>query len=389
MSRYHSYLSSAVAIIENYKGAEPFVHFIKKQFALNKKFGSRDRKTISSICYAYFRAVHVLKKEEVSVKIISAVFLCEHQASLLLAELNPDFNEKIAWPVAEKLNYLGIKSASIFPFAAALSSEIDNDKFALSFLRQPLLYLRLRPDRQKIAISKLREAGLYFELIGDDCIVLQNATSLDAILRINRDAVVQDYNSQRVFDSLENLSSFLSKEKKVTVWDCCAASGGKSILLYDRMQGNLKLTVSDIRKSILYNLQQRLQQAGVPVYHTFAADLQQQHKDESLEPFDVIICDVPCTGSGTWSRTPEQLVFFTKEVIGDYAQRQTAIVGNAARYLKAGGILFYITCSVFKGENEDIVEMVQKNYSLTLLQQHYLKGYEMQADTLFVAVLTK
>ena len=127
----------------------------------------------------------------------------------------------------------------------------------------------------------------------------------------------------------------------------------------------------------------------VPVYKTFAADLLQGIPADSEENFDIIICDVPCTGSGTWSRTPEQLAFFKLPSIDDYASRQQVIAGNAISLLKKGGLFFYITCSVFKKENETNVAFLQKKHGVELLQQQYLKGYEMQADTLFVAVLKK
>jgi len=55
MSRYFSYLNSTKGILSAYNGEEPFASFIKKYFAVHKKFGSRDRKQISHLCYCYFR----------------------------------------------------------------------------------------------------------------------------------------------------------------------------------------------------------------------------------------------------------------------------------------------------------------------------------------------
>lgn len=389
MSRFHSYLSSASIIVKSYDGVEPFVHFIKKHFAANKKYGSRDRKIIASLCYSYFRTVHALHDETTEQKIIKGYFLCESKSNLLLDELYPDLNEKIECSLIEKCHFLNMDSSAIFPFLSELSDDINHDAFTYSFLRQPLLFLRLRPGKKNTVLAKLNTAAVKFDLLKEDCVALENATSLDKVLRLNKEAVVQDFNSQRVFDFPENIFQFSSKEKKVSVWDCCAASGGKSILMYDKMQGNIQLTVSDIRKNILHNLQQRLQEAVVPVYKTFAADLAKAVPEDKEDVFDMIICDVPCTGSGTWSRTPEQLAFFKTGSIDEYASRQKKIAGNAAMFLKNGGLMFYVTCSVFKKENEAVVEILQKEHSLQLLHMQYLKGYHMQADTLFVAVLTK
>ena len=100
----------------------------------------------------------------------------------------------------------------------------------------------------------------------------------------------------------------------------------------------------------------------------------------------MIILDAPCTGSGAWSRTPEQLYYFKKEKIDHYATLQKNIARNVITYLKSGGSLVYITCSVFKEENEDITEYIEKELKLKLVKIQLLKGYDKNADSLFIAV---
>ena len=177
--------------------------------------------------------------------------------------------------------------------------------------------------------------------------------------------------------------------KLIDAWDACAASGGKSILLYDILKGKVKLTVTDIREGILQNCNKRLQQAGINIYQSFVADVAQNKPLNFSDNFDIIICDVPCSGSGTWSRTPEQLAFFKPEKINEYVQLQQKISLHATEYLKADGLFFYITCSVFKKENEENVEVILKETKLRLLKSEYIKGYSKKADTLFVAVFKK
>ncbi len=388
MSRYFSYISSAVVILETYTGEEPFVHFARKKFAANKKFGSRDRKTISSLCYSYFRTAHLFAGDTPEEKILKSLFLCESENNPVLAALKPEWNGMVTLPKADKLSYLSADALKLFPFSAELGSGINPGTFALSFLTQPLLYLRIRPGKNQKVIAALDTAGIPYRSMGENCLALSNATSLELVLRLNKDVVVQDFNSQKVFLALENEDILDRKSRGVEVWDCCAASGGKSLLLYDTLQGNMKLTASDIRSSILANLKTRLQQAGVPLYKTFVADLAVS-VPAGVGSFDIVICDVPCTGSGTWSRTPEQLAFFKKENIAAYSQKQEKIAANASALLGKAGLFFYITCSVFRQENEDVVAYLQETCALDLVSTQYLEGYEMQADTMFVAVFTK
>jgi 16S rRNA (cytosine967-C5)-methyltransferase len=58
--------------------------------------------------------------------------------------------------------------------------------------------------------------------------------------------------------------------------------------------------------------------------------------------FDLVICDAPCSGSGTWSRTPEQLYFFNEKKISEYSILQKNIVGNALKSLKKDGYFLYM-----------------------------------------------
>ena len=103
------------------------------------------------------------------------------------------------------------------------------------------------------------------------------------------------------------------------------------------------------------------------------------------EKFSIIICDVPCSGSGTWSRTPEQYFSFDKLQLQQFVEKQKNIVVNTLPHLAKDGWFVYITCSVFKAENEDMVDFIQQHFSCQLLEMKYLKGYDKNADTLFVA----
>lgn len=390
MSRYYSYINSAREIIAAYTGTEPFASHLKKQFAANKKFGSKDRKQITQLCYCYFRLGKSLQDVPVEEKLLAGLFLSSRSSNDLLQHLKPEWNDVIEMQLEKKLKLFNavVDASSIFSFVNELSDGIDADEFAFSHLQQPDLFLRIRPGRKDTVLHQLRASGINFELIGDATLALPNSTKIEDIIMLNKDAVVQDFSSQKVGEFLENLRSKIENQKW-NVWDCCAASGGKSIMAKDIL-GDIDLTVSDVRESILVNLKNRFQEAGIKDYKSFVRDLSLHSPlNTHHSPFDLIIADVPCSGSGTWGRTPEQLSFFQPTAIETYSSLQKKIVANTVKQLKPGGHFLYITCSVFKGENERNVEWMQEELKLQLLKQEVIKGYADKADTMFAALLIR
>jgi len=386
MSRHHSHLASAATVLETLMPGEPLMHHLKKFFSGNKKYGSKDRKMITEICYNFFRVGKALDHLDTETKTLYALFLCTNKKNELLAALRPDLDDKITLPLRKKLGLLELKAEDIFWPAEELSDEINREDFSISLLKQPLLYLRVRPGKEIKVQEKLTEAKITFEEVSTSCLALSPASKITEVVKLNKEAVVQDRSSQLVFDYLKREEIFLSKD--VTVWDCCAASGGKSILLFDILHGHLRLTVSDVRENIMHNLRNRFEDAGIKNYDSFVADLTQKNA-VTKKQYELIVCDAPCSGSGTWSRTPEQLAFFALTDIDKYAEMQKAIASTALECLQKDGLFFYITCSVFKKENEDVVEFLKSKFDLQVMQAEYIKGYNLEADTMFVAVLKK
>ncbi len=391
MSRYHSYINSAKEIITSYKGNEPFASFAKKQFSANKKFGSKDRKQISHLCYCWFRLGKLFETVAMEERMLIALFLCSSEGNDILLNLKPEWNEKASLTVDAKLSVVNYPydPEQGFPFTEALSNEIDTNAFALSHLIQPDLYLRMRPGQQEKLMSKLQAAGISFAQVNDTCIAVPNSTKVEEVIVLNKEAVVQDYSSQRVGEFLDSArNSFPNPSTPLRVWDCCAASGGKAMMVYDLMP-NIELTVSDIRNSILTNLQARFEEAGIKKYNSFVADLSDASFVSHHSLYDLIITDVPCSGSGTWGRTPEQLHFFNAKKIEEYASLQKKIVTNIIPYIKKDGFLLYITCSVFEKENEGVVHFIKENAEMKLIEMKLLKGYDVKADTMFAALFKK
>lgn len=385
-SRFYSHLNSAVRLCSTYDGLVPIAVYLKKYFSGNKKFGSKDRKQISHLFYCFFRLGKLILNSSTEEKVLVGLFLCSTESNELLAALKPNWNEKVGLSFDQKISFLNLSISfnDIFPWKEELSEDIDFEKYAESFLVQPDLFIRIRPGCNEKIIAKLDELKVKYELIPPFTVRLPNSFKIDQHFDLDKDVVIQDYNSQQTSRLIGDGISKLNSE--ITFWDCCAASGGKSIMSFD-VNSKINITVSDVRKSILENLKQRFRVAEIVDYHSFVSDLTKPPKSTDKK-YNFILADVPCTGSGTWSRTPEQLYYFEKDKIEYFASLQRKIVSNAAAQLATEGYFLYSTCSIFKEENEQIAKFIQEKFNLQLVKTEFLKGYEIKADTLFTALFT-
>jgi 16S rRNA (cytosine967-C5)-methyltransferase len=331
MTHQNQHQEVAQKLITVYQGPEPLAAYLKKYFAANKKHGSRDRKSISAFCYAHFREMH-----------------------------------------------------ANFPLQEAISKEIDIPTFIHSHTIQPLLFIRIRPWQKEKVVAALQAASIDYTEINEHCFAFSNTTSLQNVLALNKEAVIQDLNSQALAELLSHVPT--SMEMPIQVWDACAASGGKTILMFDTMQ-NIRMHVSDVRESILFNADKRLQEAGIRPASVQVIDLTEAF--DIKKPFDFVFADLPCSGSGTWGRTPEQIAFFKKENLTMYTQLQSKIIANILPTVKLEGHLLIATCSVYAAENEAHIAAILAQGQFELIEQKYFKGYTQQADTLFGAILKR
>lgn len=369
----------------------PFSIFIKQFFAKEKKYGSKDRKQIASLCYNYFRAGLALNKNITAENLLAAFFIVLNKPADLIKELKPEWHGSEIKTVEEKSKLLPFlfNLKEVFPFVSSLNCHTNIDLLCHSILQQPYVFARIRPQHKKQTVEKIRTGAVEYTFLNNEsCVQFLPGTNIEKFLLPDKEVSIQDYNSQLVLDYIKQ-SSFVASREEIKVWDCCAASGGKSILLYDLLNGNIRLTVSDIRQSIITNLQHRFKNAGIKNYKSLVADISNPEAKLSFDKYDIIICDAPCTGSGTWARTPEQLYFFNPASIDEFATKQKRIAANAIKHLNNNGLFFYITCSVFEKENEGVAEYISKEEGIELLEIKNLFGYGMKADSMFVAVLRK
>ncbi|RVT99813.1 RsmB/NOP family class I SAM-dependent RNA methyltransferase [Mucilaginibacter limnophilus] len=379
-------LKTFTRILDEYPADTPLGKFLPGFYRQNKQMGSTDRKVAGRLVYNYFRLGRALPDLPAEERLLVAEFLCNTQTNSFLQHFKPEWAACINFSIKEKIAmikaaYPDFKLNDVFPWHAELSADIDKQKFLESFFMQPDLYIRVIKGYEQQVKAGLNKAEIPFKDEGNNCLSMPNGTRLENIFPKQHFFEVQDYSSQQT-------AKYFRPEKWDKWWDACAASGGKSLLLH-QIEPNIKLVVSDVRESILANLDERFQQAGLMKYQKKILDLTQNPEQEMHDyAFDGIILDAPCSGSGTWGRTPEMISQFNPQRIAFFQRLQQSIAANVVKYLKPGKPLIYITCSVFKAENEEMFDFLTSELGLKLEEQKVLKGYERKADTMFVARLT-
>lgn len=366
-------------------GVLPLARFLSGYFKENRQMGSKDRRAVSNYLYRYYRLGQSVPHLDRLQRLVLAEFLCTED-SLLVAAENPTLHKQMHLSLEEKVELaaemFSFKMDAVFPWPTLVSDRLDRRAFAQQFLVQPDLYIRIRRGREKEVKNLLDKHELRWRDVGGQALALANGTSLNHIPGLKGLVEVQDWSSQR---SLEDVVAQAGEKW----WDACSGAGGKSLLLWDTYPG-VELLVSDVRTSILKNLQQRFKVAGVDNFRAKRIDLTQDISAVmGQEAFDGILLDVPCTGSGTWGRTPEMLTAFDAAAIPAFTAVQRNMAGRVIDYLRPGGQLVYITCSVFQEENEAVVDHLLHAHPMTLFSVDYKIGYLDRADTLFVAILQK
>ncbi len=388
--RSEQQLRSFMRVLEKYPEDKPLTKFLPEFFKRNKQMGSNDRRSASRLLYNYYRLGRAASDRSIEQRLFLAEFLCTAVDNPFLQHFRPDLNDKIYLPLEEKIAYAELNErfnlTEVFPFSEHLSEGVNPTLFLRSLFIQPDLYIRVHPKADEWVVSSLHEASIVFKQIGERTLALPNGINLSKLLPDSsfpfKPYEIQDLSSQQTL-------KYFKPRRYEHWWDACAASGGKSLLLFSE-QPDIKLVVSDIRESVLDNLDERFIGAGLRTYQKKLIDLT-QNADQVFHhyEFDGIILDAPCSGSGTWGRTPEMISQFVEHKIKGFQNLQKTIASNVLKYLKPGKPLIYITCSVFREENEEVVNFLVSEHGLILEAQDLIKGYEHKADTMFVARLIK
>jgi 16S rRNA (cytosine967-C5)-methyltransferase len=395
MSVIFNHAQWAVKAVETYRHPEPLSLHLKRFFRRHKFMGSKDRRVIRDMVYGYFRLGRTLRSENKAKDILCSFFVLTGNAeafSAISIKTEPD-KLQIAKDPWKRLKMIcpNWHADSLIDFLPQISSLIEIASYRKYILNQPLLFI----TADKTKLMELKKLVPESKEVKDfpDAIELPNSFYLDSLSPLLRHGLqVQDLSSQ--WACLK-----INLKPGDIVWDCCSGSGGKTLSLY-RQQPTASFFVSDSRQNILFNLRNRFSEMGLLKYHLALTDLTKEQfairftdttEKESLinqESFDVILIDAPCSGSGTWGRNPENLPYFKPESLKHLNKMQLMICQNAIPFLKKGGRLYYITCSVFAEENERMVEKIEKT-DMRHQWHQYFNGANHNSDFSFISCFVK
>ncbi len=158
----------------------------------------------------------------------------------------------------------------------------------------------------------------------------------------------------------------LNPAPKSRVLDACAGAGGKTMHIADLQNDSGHIVSADIDLKKLKELNKRAARAGFNSINTFlwqtnpgkkaSSKQKEQYNKLFNRPFDYVLVDAPCSGSGTVRRSPMQKWRLNEKLIQKHSRKQFELLSKYSEYVRPGGILVYATCSILPQENNYVID---------------------------------
>ncbi|MFD0857952.1 RsmB/NOP family class I SAM-dependent RNA methyltransferase [Roseovarius aquimarinus] len=249
--------------------------------------------------------------------------------------------EKAAGARPEGMDALDLPDWLWPEFEVSLGGDAAGAAEALRHRAPIMLRACLRRASRDEAIAALAQDDIHSEAhpIAKTAIIVTEGARRVAQSAAFREGLVelQDGSGQAAMEGID-----LSGARSVL--DYCAGGGGKALALAAR--SDAQVFAHDIDPARMRDLPARAARAGAAVTLLETSDLR------ANSPFSVVLCDAPCSGSGTWRRTPEAKWTLTPERLAELTRMQSGILDDASELVAPGGLLVYATCSVLAAENE-------------------------------------
>ena len=299
--------------------------------------------------------------------------------------------EKIMLPKKEEdpVKYLSVKYSYekwiVELWLESYDFEVVEELLRLGNGRPPVTIRvnRMKGDRATCK-DKLENLGYQVSLCenADTGLYVKGERLLDTDMYKNGEFSVQDEASQMVAIELE-------PEVSQVVCDVCAAPGGKSLSVAERMKNTGRVISQDIYEKKTEEIARQAERLGLSNVEVSVWD-GTVLREELVEKCDRVIADVPCSGLGVIRRKPEIKYNKNFEEVMNLPKLQLEILQNASRYLKAGGQMVYSTCTINAKENEDVVKaFIDINNNFRVVKSHQFLPNVDNSDGFYICVLKK
>jgi 16S rRNA (cytosine967-C5)-methyltransferase len=381
-------LRIAESILAEYDFRQPFHLWLKDVFRKHPQFGSKDRKFYKEAFYSYWRLGNWGKTLSLSQKLAFGLLRTNSNLEGLTPVVQSYFPNKTgAFSFHDVCDLLSEEWSPYSHFSHLLSQNFGIAELNNWFGKAAPVWLKTWPQKRDDLLLFLNRQQISYQE-PYPCSFSINSGNIDLAVSQGL-CIIQDIGSQQCLQEKDFQNAEL-------IWDACCGAGGKSISIVN-LAPKATLYISDIRSKMVDNAIERFNQlhwalpiSGVNDISSPQSSITFNEKMRIPKPvFDVVVCDVPCSGSGTWRRNPESLTAFDSYTMEDYVARQQQIVANAQYFLKNGGKLIYLTCSVFEKENENNMDFFTRQLNLKPISSGYSGGAETDGDYLFKAVLEK
>ncbi|MCX8084244.1 MAG: RsmB/NOP family class I SAM-dependent RNA methyltransferase [Calditerrivibrio sp.] len=319
MTTYHTIIKELLTNIKSIPARVIFENYIR-----SNNLHSSARKTISDLFFDAVRYYGAFQSKDIS-------YLNKLKNELTDKDLKPtDFEDLFGLD-----KYVAEEVMRSLP-------NLNTYKFFLS--RAPLT-IRVNPQkttREQLMVKLMRYKPLPTKL-SPFGIILEERTNVRQLNEFKKGMFeLQDEGSQLIY----NLMTPKPGEK---VLDLCAGTGGKSLMLQSCTYNTLYLDAYDISSKRLAVLKKRADIAGVKVNPIKAP------KERS---YDKVLIDAPCSGSGVLRRDVDNLLRLNGDILSQLINIQRNLLEQSITLVKNNGLIFYVTCSFLKCENEENIEYI-------------------------------
>ena len=213
----------------------------------------------------------------------------------------------------------------------------------------------LKTNKQELK-NKLEEKQIIFEDTDlEDFLIIKNLKDIEGVELFKKGYfTIQD-------ESAGLTAKILNPKHNQKILDACSAPGGKTTYIAELMKNEGEIIAWDIYNHRLKLIEENCKRLGINIVKTQIKDAS-IFDEKYVENFDKILLDVPCLGIGVIKRKPDIKWERKKEDIKEISKIQLQILETCSKYLKKGGELVYSTCSIFKEENENVINnFLEKN----------------------------